>query len=290
MEDSSLSRGLGRYWILYLQPAPEAGERISIAIVLESPKGTSVEYDRRFAKVRKLYPGFDTDVLTFYLESLRRELASSESGVDPTLVLASYGPQLMASAARRVAVPITDATISMMLIRYVLPTKPDHIRVLAAAAQEAARDPVAREIEAFVLNRVGPVSFRSFASPHDIVGHSIRGVRPVAMAIPGPAGWTLVDGVDLNKSSAAAAIKRANEIGRTFWNYAQLSHHGSKILSVGVILNGNSHLAPVSAEAHDYILHRFKSDANEAIDAHSTESAAKLRNLLMHGDDRLEVK
>jgi len=286
MEDSSMNRGLGRYWLLYLQPAPEAGERIAIALALQDETGTRLEYDRKFAKVRKLYPGFDVDVLTFYLESLRRDLASSKANEDPAIVLASYGPQLMPSAVRRVAVPITDVVILMMLNKYVLPAKPDHTRALAAAANDFEHDPVAKEIEAFVFNRVGKLTFRSYANPYEIVGRSVRGVKPVAMAIPDPSGWTLVDGVDLNKLTAPAAIKRATEIGRTFWNYSQLSRPGGRIQSVGIVLNGSSHLAPASAEAHDYILHRFKSDADEAIDAHSAESDIKLRRLLRH--DRTE--
>jgi hypothetical protein len=150
----------------------------------------------------------------------------------------------------------------MMLTKYVLTARSDQTRALAAASQEAARDPVAREIEAFVLNRVGTVPFRAFASASEIVGHSVRGIKPVAMAVPNPTGWTLVDGVDLNKSTATGAIKRANEIGRTFWNYARISSDAGKIQTVGIILNGNSHLAPDSAEVHDYIFHRFKSDAD----------------------------
>jgi hypothetical protein len=113
--------------------------------------------------------------------------------------------------------------------------------------------------------------------------------KPVAMAVPNPTRWTLVDGVDLNRSTAAWAIKRANEIGRTFWNYARLSSDAGKIQTVGIILNGDSHVAPDSAKAHDYI-HRCKSDADEAIDAHSTESDTKLRRMLAPGESPLDLK
>jgi hypothetical protein len=288
MESSSMSHNLGRYWILYLQPAPEAGERIAVALVLEDESGTRVEYDHKFAKVRKVFPGFDVDVLTFYLENVRRDLTATKTKDDTASILGSYGPQLMASVVRRVAIPITNEAIMMMLNKYVLPAKADQTLVLAAAAQEAAHDPVAREIAAFVLNRVGEVSFRAFASPHEIVGRSLRGVKPVAMAIPSRKGWTLVDGVDLNKLSAAASIKRANEIGRTFWNYSQVSSHEGTIQTIGIVLNGSSHLAPASAEAHDYILHRFTSDADEAIDSHSMEADTKLKRLLTQGGPELK--
>jgi hypothetical protein len=275
--ESSVTQQLGSYWILYFQPLPEAGERIAIAIALQDKYGIRLEYDRKFSKVHKLYPGVSTEALFFFLESLREELSSLQANQDPSLVLASYGPQVMPSAVRVVALPITDQVIFMLLRKYVLPMKPGQQTV---EPQEIILDPVAKEIEAFVFNRVGKLKFQSSATPKEILGHPIAGVKPIAMAIPNPQGWTLVDGVDLNRLTIAAAIKRANDIGRTFWNYTRVSSEGARIQTVGIVLNGNSHRAPASGEAHDYILHRFESDADAAIDAHSSDSSAQLQRLL----------
>jgi hypothetical protein len=122
MECQVKDEARGKYWILFLQPLPEAGERIAIALVFCDIGGRPrVEFDRRLSKALKMYPGLDSDGLVFYLDSLQRELHSSR---DIDLTLSSYGPQISTSSPRRIASPISDKIIQMLLAKYVRPAKP----------------------------------------------------------------------------------------------------------------------------------------------------------------------
>ena len=115
----------------------------------------------------------------------------------------------------------------------------------------------------------------------DIVGRAIDGARRIALAIHGNAGWTLVDGVDLNQLTPNAAAHRADAISKTFWKYGRAKNDSNEaIRRVGLVLNGNSHLTPKTSEAHDYALHLFSRDADFALDAASSESGSRLRDII----------
>src|ERR1700734_1728119 len=104
-----LKRKLGRYWVLFYQPLPEAGERIAIALVFDDRRGpATVEYDTTFAKLLKVFPEVDPKVLIFYLESLRVELRTS---VDIESTINSYGSQIAVSAVRRISLPVSTSAI-----------------------------------------------------------------------------------------------------------------------------------------------------------------------------------
>jgi hypothetical protein len=271
---NSLSQQVGRYWVLYLQPLPEAGERIALALVIDDPQGPTVLYDPKFAKVRKLYPELDADTLQFYMNSLDRELRSGQPA-DIETVMNSYGPQISASTPRRIALPASESA-EMLLSKYIFPGRSNKPR---------KADPhVSKEIEAFVRAEAGSnFVIKTDVRALDIVGHSVPGTKNIALAIPAHAGrWTLIDGVDLNYLTPKAVVSRADEIGRTYWNYHRAAEQaGLKIRSVGIVLNGRSHLAPATHEAHDYALHRFTSDSDVAIDTESTESGERLRAALI---------
>jgi len=268
-----LSRGIGRYWVLFLQPLPEAGERVAIALVFcDKADRPVVEYDAAFSKALKLYSDLDADGLRFCLESLQTDLQSSEQ-IEATLN--SYGPQISASSARRIVSPVSEQVIAMLLARYVYPSK-------GKRARKERKDMVGEEIAIFVRNNAGPgLQFRTGVSAREIVGHGVPGTKPVAIAIPSRHGWTLIDGVDLNQSTAPAAISRADDVARTYWNYSRLTAEaGVQIRRVGVVLNGHSHLSKPTHEAHDYALHRFQVDSDLALDNVSTEAGTRLRELL----------
>lgn len=268
-----LKRQTGKYWVLFYQPLPEAGERIAIALIFEANRGpATVEYDPTFAKLVKVFPDADPQALAFSLESLSGELRTSNQVEG---VINAYGSQLAASPARRIGVPVPDGAIDMLMGRYVYPVK----RKKRARSHE---DKVAKEIEAFVRGNVATgIELRTSVSARDILGRRVAGTKRIALAIPSRAGWTLVDGVDLNQSSPQETASRADEISRTFWNYSRAAgDSGMRLRRVGVVLNGNSHLASNTHEAHDYALHRFQVDSDLAIDAVSAEAGQQLRNLL----------
>jgi hypothetical protein len=271
-----LNRRTGKYWVLFYQPLPEAGERIAVALVFEDGKkvGGTLEYDPTFYKVSKLFPSVDPQALAFYLESIRADLGGAN---ETQQILNAYGPQLKASSARRISVPVAPSTIEMLMTRYIYPEK-------KAKQAQPKRDKVADELTAFVRTQVGPeVSLRTHVGARDIFGRSVTGTKKVALAVSTNSGWTLIDGVDLNQLTPQAAVSRADDVARSFWNYGRAaSDLGLHIKRVGVVLNGSSHLALKTHEAHDYALHRFETDSDAAIDAASTEAGQQLRTVLQH--------
>jgi hypothetical protein len=270
---NSMNHEIGKYWMLYYQPNPEDGERITIALLLQQSGRRDVRFDPTFTKVRKLYPTVDVESLNLLLESLRDEIETSS---DPEMVLSSYGPQLLASNARRVATPITDEMADMMLGRYVFPVKAQRRRA------PPEKDVTALEIEALLRNAGGPdLQLKSSVKAREIIGRNLPGAKPIALAVARPDGWTLVDGVDLNALTTRGAITRADDVAHTYWAYGRAKATiNATIKTVGVVLNGNSHLAPATHEAHDYVIHRFEAESDHVIDTASTEASRKLLAIL----------
>jgi hypothetical protein len=204
---------------------------------------------------------------------LKAALAKATS-IEPVLNL--YGPQLVSSDARKVTLPITDTLVKMLLGKFVNP---------AARGPHEPKQPdqVAIAIQAYVKNRVHKeLRFQSEVTPETILGRKAAGVGSVALAVESSTGWTLIDGVDLNVLKPKQAIERADDVGRTFWNYTRLASEGQvgSIRKIGVVLNGLSHLKPREHDAHDYALHRLEAEADTAIDAASTEATARLEREL----------
>ena len=272
--ENELGRRVGKYWLLYYQPLPEAGERIVIALVFEDSKGgAAIEYDPTFAKAAKVFPNLDSSSFEFFLDGLRVALVRASS---VETVIGMYGPQVAASVARKIAVPVTRSAIEVLMTKFVYPAKKTR------QPSKKKVDKVAQEIEAYVRGQIGSgAEMKTNVTASDIVGRPIAGTKPIALAIHGKSEWILVDGIDLNQLSPAAAISRANDISRTYWNSSRdKGALGEGIRSVGVVLNGHSHLVPATSEAHDYALHQFSKDADLALDAASTESGNELRMLL----------
>ncbi len=269
------SLAMGKYWVLYFQPNPETGERISIGLALQDRGRKRIEYDHAFSKVQRLYPNTDLGGLEFYLHSLARDFDSSD---DSESILSSYSPQLGVSNARRVLTPITDQTVKLLMDKCILPEK--HQKVIDAVAVESI-DPVSREIEAFVRSASNrPFEMRTGFKVTDTRGKHIQGTKAIALAVPkAGGGWMLFDGVDLNKLSPSQSVSRAEQVARTFWNYSRAKHL-PPITRVGIVLNGSSHLHHKTQEAHDFALHRFTTDSDVAIDTASTEALKQVRIVL----------
>jgi hypothetical protein len=269
---SELKR-VGWYRLLYYQPAPETGERITVGLLFHDEDHAFLHYDRQFLKLRKLYPWIDSKAVGFFLDDLKGALAKTTS-IDALLNL--YGPQLVSSDARQISLPITDAVIEMLLGKFVHPS--------ARGPHEAKpADQVAIAIRAFVKNRMRrDLQFRTDVTSETILGRRASGVGTVALGVEHPSGWTLIDGVDLNLLTPKKAIDRADEVGRVFWHYSRLSEAGrtGSISKIGVVLNGHSHLKPKEHDAHDYALHRLEEEADTAIDSASNEATAKLERAL----------
>ena len=142
MEGQVKHEACGTYWILFLQPLPEAGERIAVALVFRDIGGRPrVEFDRQLSKALRMYPDLDRDSLVFYLDSLQRELHSSH---DVEVTLRSYGPQISTSSPRQIASPISEKIIKMLVAKYVRPARPTlNVSSFASASGHAEARPQA---------------------------------------------------------------------------------------------------------------------------------------------------
>lgn len=265
----------GQFWIVYLQPEPESGERIAIALAIRDNGFVSFEYDNRFAKAHCAFPSFDSKLLQFYLESMQSELASHR-GASLESVLSPYAPQIVFSSPRRIAVPLSSSTRMSLLQKFVL------LQSKEKAEKVKRDDKTAKQIAAFVVAQMGsmPNNAECNATSDRLFGRKVTGTDAVAIAIPKRDGWMLIDGIDLNQLQPSAAIDRTDSVARTFWNYSREQDLASRIQSVGIVLNGNSHTKPSTHEAHEYALHRFKQDSDETIDGNSPSEIAGLRRLI----------
>jgi hypothetical protein len=269
---SELGR-VGWYRLLYYQPAPETGERITVGLLLGDEDHALLHYDKQFAKLRKLYPWIDSKIVAFYLDDLSRAVAKTKN-IETALNL--YGPQLIPSDARKVALPITEALVGTLMEKFVRPAP-------RAPQEPKGPDQVAIAIQAYVKNRLAKdLHLYTEVMPETIIGKKAPLVGSVALAMEGATGWTLIDGVDLNVLTPQKAIHRADDVGRTFWHYTRLAEEGKTgpIRKIGLVLNGLSHLKPLEHDAHDYALHRLEAEADATIDGASVGGSAKLEKFL----------
>lgn len=266
-------RHVGVYRILYAQPAPETGERIAVAVLVQD--GDKLLYfDRRFPRLKKVFGDLELDALEYYLDHLKEEISRA---TEPETVLNRYAPQVVASDPRKIVLPV-DEHAARVLMQKLLQPPP---KLMAAAGAEAkVVDPVTRAIEAYMKTRARVTeNVRTEIAPEDIFGRRVAGLHPVAVGVRRGGTWVLVDGVDLNELSPKAAIKRADEVGRNFWQISREAEkqHSGTVKRIGLVLNGNSHLRPAAADAHDYSLHRLRADADRTFDATSTEAPDLIR-------------
>ena len=265
----------GQYRLLYYQPAPETGERITIGLLLDDGIQPIVHCDWQFKKVLRLYPWVDPKILAVYLTDLSQMVGKQRGPVEE--VVQRLGPQLTASAPRQFALPLTSMLVDILLEKFVNVTTRERPEGTVKA------DPVAMAIEAFVKNRSSnPTRIRTGIGPETILGRKVGRLGSVAVGIESATGWTLIDGVDLNVLTPGKAIARADDVGRTFWQYSRLAaeSHGRRIRTIGLVMNGRSHLKPGTHDAHDYALHRLQADSDAAIDTASTEASARLNQEL----------
>jgi hypothetical protein len=265
-------KGVGTYRILYAQPTPETGERIAVALLVQNG-GTQLYFDRRFPRLKKVLGDLELDALGYYLDHLREEISRDP---EPERILNRYAPQIIPSDPRKVMLPFDEKAARVLMQKLLQPTT----RLMAAASEAMTFDPVTKAIEAYLKIRAQVTQdVQTDIPPEQIFGHRVSGLRSVAAGIRRGSTWVLVDGVDLNELAPRAAIKRADEVGRNFWqiNREAASQHGRLFRRIGLVLNGNSHLRNATAEAHDYSLHRLKADADRTFDSSSMEAPELIR-------------
>jgi len=265
-------KGVGMYRILYAQPTPETGERIAVAVLVQNGD-TLLYFDRRFPRLKKVSGDLELDALEYYLDHLREEISRAP---EPESVLNRYAPQIIPSDPRKVMLPVDEKAARVLMQKLLQPTP----RLMAAASEARTIDPVTTAIEAYLKIRARVTEHvQTDILPEQIFGHRISGLHSVAVGVRRGSTWVLVDGVDLNELTPKAAIKRADDVGRNFWqiNREAAKQHGRLLKRIGLVLNGYSHLQQSAAEAHDYSMHRLEADADRTFDSSSTEAPELIR-------------
>ena len=96
----SVTHNVGKYQLLYFQPEPEDGERVCVAVLASGFGEVELLFDPSFSRVRCIAPSFQPELLSSYIEELRKELRSKPS--ERLLTLGRFAPQLVASDERLV--------------------------------------------------------------------------------------------------------------------------------------------------------------------------------------------
>lgn len=276
-----MNQQIGNYHVLFYQPSPELGERVAIGLLFEEKQGSfSLHYSPDFPKLSRLYPDTDVDIVRFYLEDLRKSLSSCDNS---TQVLARYGPQIVRSEARKIALPIKAATVDMLTEKILFAQRVRRKRD-AESASAKLTSMVGAAIEEFVV-REAQIQLRMKRNADvSLWEHRpVRDLKKVALAVESDLGWTLIDGVNLNLMTPNEAEKHADAVARNFWEYKKfvVERLGKTVRRIGLVMNGQSHLHPAMAAAHEFALHRLDGDSDLALDTCDRSAVDRLRQQLL---------
>lgn len=283
--DTELKKGTAKYRLLFFQPNPEDGERVCVGVLLEEEYGRSysVLYDEKFPKVRCIAPGAEPELIKFYLDDLNGALRS-RSGDDPILILKRYGPQLVASEERLVALPITDTTKLRLLERFVTPCEVSKAKLDYVKTHAPPKDRFAEHMRLFVGKYIPENQMLQDAGPKQMFGHSVGDLGTVAIAVRRPGKTIMIDGVDLQLMDRKQVVTRANQVAYRFWQYGRLRSSDSLLpmafSRIGVVLDSSTHRAKAYYEAHDFALHQFQKEADIAVDTLSGQGTDEFEKAL----------
>jgi hypothetical protein len=269
---------VGVYRILYAQPTPETGERVAVAILVQDDQKNLLYFDRRFPRLKKVFGDLELDALEFYLEDLKKALSHSDEAEN---VLNTYSPQIVPSDRRRIALPLDERGVHALMQKLLQPPAP----LMSVAAEASSFDPVTKSIEAYVRMKARVTEdVHTGVTPDVIFGKRVFGLHAVALGVHKGSTWVLLDGVDLNELKPKAAIKRADEVGRNFWQLTREAERlpVTRIKRIGLILNGNSHRRGATLDAHDYSLHRLSADSDRTFDGSSAEAPELVRREILN--------
>jgi hypothetical protein len=257
------------YRLLYLQPDPEAGERVCVGVVFSD----DLLFDSTFAKVRCLSKEWSADLLRVYLDEIKNQVQSPRS--DFELAIKRFAPLFSASAPRQLEAPATNQR-KLALYQTFVASKP------ASDAAAVRRAAFVTHVRDFVISEVhSSLTVIANATGREVLGKTRVPVREVALAIKGRVQTVLLDGVDLNIDSAKIALRHAGRVNHTFWQYRiQAEKYHKNIKRIALVFNGHSHLRPDLKDAHDYALHQFQKEADHTEDASKDGAQERLQKFL----------
>jgi hypothetical protein len=249
-----------------------------VAILVQEHRRNSLYFDRKFPRLKRVLGDVELGALEYYLEDLDRSLATA---TDPDAILNTYAPQIVPSDARKIALPLNEQGMKVLLRKLLRPSP----RLTSRQGERGELDAVTRSMESYLKVDVGFTgNIQTGVSSKTVFGERIRGLGRIALGVHKGSTWLLLDGVDLNAMAPEAAVKRADEVARTFWRFDRQAAglDSVRLKRIALVLNGKSNLRPATLDAHDYSLHRFQADADRVVDASSAGAAEVVRQEVLN--------
>jgi hypothetical protein len=277
------------YRLVYFLPEPEDGERICVGLLFRDQGQYSLAYDSSFPKLSCVAPHYGKAALKFYLDELEQALRrASPEEVD--LIVKKSGPQIVASDARVLLVPLTNAIKQKLLERFVLGRHAQEVAQVMKEEAQSREHPVEESIADFIrdflpANRPDVIFH---AKSRQVIGKSLPNVSTVAASIRLPGRIVVIDGVDLKIATARQVINRVNRVTHTFWEYGRAERERSlsgndSLQRVALVLNGRPQYSAAQRDAHDFALHQFENESDLLV-TDRAEQGQKLRSLLAGGN------
>ena len=271
------------YRLVYFQPDPEDGERVSVALLYTADGDVDLLYDPTFSKLKCLDPNTDPEIVKMYLEDLSSSVRTR--GADVDLIAKQYSPHLTTSEKRKASSPLTDELRLHLLRRFL--SKGEHAMLTVEKTKPSKADQVKEHLR-LLINRTAIKSpyLKEDAKADWVVGpHVRRKIGTVAFALRHENGVVLIDGVDLSIMKPRSAASRVGSIAYTFLQYGRVRQMGffdRKALSrVGIVMNGaTSPDRPDYKDIHDFAIQEFRKDADLVVDTTLPETINEFKETL----------
>ncbi|HEV7395841.1 MAG TPA: hypothetical protein VGN86_04960 [Pyrinomonadaceae bacterium] len=275
------SSHIALYRLIYFQPNPEDGERVSVALLFQANGDVELLYDPHFPKLKCLAPYVDLDLIRIYLDDMAVSLKRRPSNVDS--IVGGQTAQLVASEVRKVSWPLSNEERIYLMKRFL--SKEGHLWQSNDLAKSQKSDQIKEHLKLLLEGaKIGRERLRENASPEWILGRKVPRIKPVALALRRKSGVLLIDGVDLSVLSTKATLTRVSKVAYTFFQYGrlrQMSFDRPELKRIGVVLNGVSDPGSEYRDAHDFALHEFTQEADLAVDTTSASDLERFQAVLM---------
>lgn len=271
--------GTEEYRLVMLQADPESGERLCVGVIVAG----DLLYDERLPRAQCFYANVKPELIRFYLRDLQ-ERSRNLRGEALDRVATEYAPLFVLSHPRMVTTPVQESTKHMLLTRFVGGRSDSAM----SPTEQGPKGGMGRELFAEKLRQLAakinsPAESRVIenARPQDIFGERRKGIGPVAMAIKRRDKTVLMDGVDLNVLKAKEAISATGKVVHTFWQYRVAAElYGDNLKRIAVVFNGVRPREYALKDAHDFAIDQFHKEADDTIEASSSEEVNRLAALL----------
>jgi hypothetical protein len=275
-------------------PDPEAGDRVSVAIIVGDARRAQVDFLENLPKLACLAP---TGTLSMYKSILQAIQSRVENPSQFWGLAATIGPHFDLSTPRELyAAP--DGRVRRHLINHYLRIEGTRSRGTRFSPQNEA----SHRLDRFLLSAVPGALIEKIATVERLFPELGDDVFPAPVPRLNRAvrtedtdiliGAVVVDAEDNPLGVARDASAR---ISQAFWQYSQSRERlqaatGRTIRTLGVVLNGTSHARPEVRSAKEYVLHLWEGDADElfAPERREDESAIsdEVRRIVTEGESQ----